>query len=358
MADQKRLYGIDALRGLAVCAMLTQHLGIWLLNSRVSPRSMMADHPIYVFSQGLSGAFVTVWLILPGFGLAYSLSSRKGTEAKMIVRGLSIMGIGYLMNFLTPSWFTWGSWFALHQIGFMMVLAPVLIKLKSRDLMILIGAILAVTVIMQTALHTPLAIGNRRMSDTAMPGGVLRLIFFEGHFPVFPWAAYFPTGILVGRWFLEDRRDKVLKFALTLTGLSALLAGMYAVRLPLAVEPQLVRAFRLIPRIYPSLLPMTLFELAFGLYLILLVSSVERRYGISKNSPIVSLGRISLTVFCLHILAFKELGIRVGFWKTFSMTGTGAVITVAILLFMAAAVFWRRTRFKYSLEWLIRRTAG
>lgn len=358
MANVKRLYGIDALRGMAVCAMLTQHMGVWLVNARINPRSMFPDHPIYTVLQGLSGAFVAVWLILPGFGLAYSLSNKEGANIKEVVRGLSIMGFGYAMNFLTPSWFTWGSWFALHQIGFMMVMAPLVKNLNTKTLFALIGVVLAVTFVMQTWLQTPFAIGNRRMSDTTMPGGVLRLIFFEGHFPVFPWASYFLTGIIVGRWLREERRDKVLKLAITLIVMSAVLSSMYWLKMPFAKDPHFVRFFRLIPRIYPSLLPMTLFELSFGLFLILLVTSVERRFGMRPDNPLVCLGHISLTAFCLHILVYKEGFIRIGLWKHFSMTGTGIIIVASLLFLMIVAYFWKKAKFKYSLEWVVRRAAG
>jgi hypothetical protein len=45
------------------------------------------------------------------------------------------MGFGYLLNWLTPSWFSLGTWFVLHMMGLAIATAPLWRRLGERALL-------------------------------------------------------------------------------------------------------------------------------------------------------------------------------------------------------------------------------
>merc|ERR1712159_547761 len=88
-----------------------------------------------------------------------------------VKRGLMVLGFGYILNLLTPSWLAPLSWFVLHLIGLSIALGPLWRRLPTNVILLLVVALLLATADVQNWLDTPLKIDNERMRDTSMPGG-------------------------------------------------------------------------------------------------------------------------------------------------------------------------------------------
>ncbi|MBI5064112.1 MAG: DUF1624 domain-containing protein, partial [Desulfatitalea sp.] len=157
--------GIDALRGLAVLLMITQHVAYWL-------GVLRAKHVILV-TGALGGLAAPIFVTLAGVGVAFSTHRHAGPKCDrlLIVRGVLLVGFGYLMNLITPSWFSPLSWYVLHLIGTAMILAPLLRRASDPWVLALIGLCLIATVGVQNALDTPLRLFNEYMASPNKPGG-------------------------------------------------------------------------------------------------------------------------------------------------------------------------------------------
>ena len=202
-----RLLSLDALRGVAVILMMTQHLGVWLWQVEEPHRGVIAQAPVYMAINGLGGLAAPIFITLAGAGtslMAARSAAGRGLDGTLLRRGLALMGFGYLLNWLTPSWFSLGTWFVLHMMGLAIATAPLWRRLGERALLAAEPVILLLTVAVQSFLGTPALLDNPRMRDTSLPGGPLRLALAEGQFPVLPWLALFLVGMVIGRWLVAE----------------------------------------------------------------------------------------------------------------------------------------------------------
>lgn len=349
-----RLAGIDALRGLAVLLMIEQHLGLWLWDRYYE----LFRHPLMLCLNGLGGLAAPVFITLAGLGCSLLPYRHAQPDRALVGRGLLLMLFGYGLNLLTPSWFAPGSWYVLHMIGLTLVLAPLLRRLPTPALVLLWAVVLCATVIIQHLLQTPLHLSNARMASTALPGGAMRLALAEGHFPVFPWLAYGIAGILAGRWLLGSRRQCLVRMAGAALGAGLVLAACNLVGFAFARHGILLRACTLLPRFYPSLLPITLLLLALSMLAVAGSTALESRLRFTPRNPLVCLGRCSLTLLIAHIVIFREISHHMHFWHTFSLGQT--LLITGLTLFLAAllSVIWRSGQFRFGAEWLLRKGGG
>lgn len=350
----ERLISIDALRGLAVLLMIEQHLGMWLW----SKHAQLFKHPFMLCFNGLGGFAAPAFITLAGLGCSLAGYRHTKTDQRLIVRGLVLVFFGYLLNIMTPSWFSPGSWYVLHMIGFALMLSPFLKRLPSSVLILIFIIILITTVSIQDFLATPLKISNFRMSNVNLPGGVFRLALVEGHFPVFPWLAFFITGILTGRWLIHKNMRNIFYMAMMVLSIGLSLTACNAFGFKFAVQGPLLRACKILPRIYPALLPISLLLIALVLLSIIMFTMIESKGKISSINPLVCLGRTSLSLLIIHVLLFREISRYMHFWRIFSQTQTLAIICAILVLSAFAAVRWRRHNYRFGAEWLLRKIAG
>ena len=273
---------------------------------------------------------------------------------------------GLFLNLITPSWFSPGSWFVLHLMGFAMALAPVWRRIPSAVLLTLALAVLGGTVALQNWLDTPFLLGNGRMRNTGLPGGALRLAFAEGQFPIFPWLSMFLSGMVVGRWIAAGQRGRILRLAGVTLTLGASLAACYVLTrsgvLPkFLLQDPWVRLFRIRGSFYPANPPIILLLHTIVLLLLALVLRLGEFWPRSTNAWMVALGRTSLTLLILHVYVFRELS-RLPFlnlWQNVpSVAGTLGIIFTWTLLTAWLARFWERVGYRFGAEWLLRKAGG
>jgi len=360
-----RILGLDALRGLAVLLMMQQHLGVWFW---VGPDKAAGEtnfhYPVLLAFNALGGGAAPMFIILAGAGCALLMARRSGSVDRMLVlRGLTLMAFGYLLNLLTPSWFSWRSWYVLHLMGLGMCLVPFLRRLSNRTLLGVALAIIVAAPLLQSWLETPKYMSNARMAGwvdgrpgtAILPGGALRLAAVEGQFSVFPWMALFVSGFVAGRWVLKQEFSRIIALGAISVAVGGLMLGLYFGKVGFARDLQRVFGFN-IP-FFPST---TSTILVIGGLVMLSIGAIfafEKRRPLGSGHIMVCLGRASLTLLLLHVWVFRELRPG-GLWKTLEPTDVALVMIPVILVFALLAQQWRKVDYRYGAEWLLRIAGG
>jgi len=273
----ERISALDALRGMAVLLMLEQHLGFWLWDmggNSTQIEGLLIDHPIMVGINGLGGLAAPIFITLAGVG-SILLQSRHGHGPILLIkRGIVMLLFGYILNLLGRDWFTVGSWYVLHLIGISLIIAPLLHRLKTPVLAVLLLVTLLVAVGLQDYLKTPLLMDDRFMTDYDRAGGIIRLSLAEGHFPIFPWIFLFITGIIAGRWINARKLRNCILLGLSfLVIASAMLSFHYFTPAPAVVGPY---SRALLPSLtfYPAMPIMVLMLASAVLFILVIFASV------------------------------------------------------------------------------------
>jgi uncharacterized membrane protein len=350
-----RIRGIDALRGCAVLLMVEQHCGAWLWNTGSGRLADMASsHPLMLGFNALGGLAAPLFCLLAGVGVTLLAGSAHKQTANLLVRrGLMIVGLGYLLNLLTPGWFSPGSWYILHLIGTGMVLAPLMVWQRSSVVLIFAMAVLFTTPVINTLLNTPVELGNARMRDMGLAGGIVRLAIAEGQFPLFPWLSILLTGIVAGRWVRDSAQKKIVASAASCLILGAALSALGCIPW-MDQHPLLHRSTCLTAEFYPLSPPLLLLLLGVALLLLWIAT----KQPVARFYPLACLGRVSLTILFLHIIIIREGGQRFGFFRTFEALPAIAIIIAIASLLLILATLWARARFRFGFEWLVRKVAG
>lgn len=347
----QRWLSLDALRGLAVIFMITQHVAYWMV------RSGSANDWLILLTGAVGGLAAPFFVTLSGLGVTFLCRRHSTCDRLLVIRGAMIVGFGYLMNFLTPHWFSMGSWYVLHLIGLAMMMAPLLRRLPDGGVLALLAAVLVGTVLIQNSLETPFRLFNNDMAVPKKPGGVWRFIVAEGFFPVFPWLAFFLAGMISGRWLLADRPRRIWQSAVVMIAVMATCSALYTAGIGFTRDPRWIRLFFLKPTFYPALTPITLFLIAISLLFILFFVGLEKRIDLRPTNFLVCLGRASLTFLVVHVAAIREGALYFGIWKRMPTPAALLVVVLMLIFFSVAAVWWRKINFKYGAEWLLRQIA-
>lgn len=336
--------------------MVEQHVGIWLWRGP-DPGKRLFDYPFLVGFNALGGMAAPLFVALAGVGSAlFVAAERPRTDVTLVRRGLVLMGFGLVLNLLTPSWFSWGSWFVLHMMGFAMALAPVWRRLSNRSLLVVCAVVLLSAVAVQIWLRTPLVLHNPRMRDLSLPGGPFRLALAEGQFPILPWLTFYLAGFVAGRWIRLGQAKTVAVLGLCFAAIGG--AGALATSAGLVQHPWLFRAFSLQLGFFPASTAIVGLLLGGALLLIAAGAWLESRRPISAAHPMVTLGRISLTLLMLHVVVFRELSRPVDLWRGLSAPTTLVVVFAFLALATIASRVWMRVDYRGGAEWLLRKLAG
>lgn len=363
-----RLLSLDALRGVAVVLMMEQHLGVWLWHVQDPTRTGVAQAPLYMAINGLGGLAAPTFITLAGVGTSLLVASRPaGVDATLVRRGLVILAFGYLLNWLTPSWFSPGSWFVLHLMGLAIASAPLWRRLPSAALLALQFVTLGLAVAAQHWLRTPVVSTNDFMRDLGRPGGALRLALVEGQFPVLPWLGLFLTGMVVGRWLVADRHERVGRLcrACLALGFTLMVLGLAAAQVP-ALAPLRAAPWSRVVSVRTSFYPAgpgIVLLLQAGVLLMLLAAlhierSKQTSGGVGDAGVLVCLGRASLTLLLVHVVLFREISRPLGAWQAFDWPVALLIIAAWIALCAVLARAWQRRGYRFGAEWLLRRLGG
>ncbi|MEM7151289.1 MAG: heparan-alpha-glucosaminide N-acetyltransferase domain-containing protein [Myxococcota bacterium] len=236
---RRRVVAIDIGRGSAVIGMAMVHT-LWMYGDIATQRDSWLGVLLH-----LMGKATTLFLVAMGF--SYMLSRRQDL-AGSIRRGLSILLLGYAMNFLKfvvpiglgtmPDAF-------IAAYGWSSPLSPAqyLHLVLTGDILQLAGlALIGMGLVRRFTPSKPallawaafFAWGSHlvRGLRLGVPGvdyglDLLWGTEFNVYFPLFPWFAPILTGMFFGAWYLEDGRDDDRLFRRMLwLGLALLPAGV------------------------------------------------------------------------------------------------------------------------------------
>jgi uncharacterized membrane protein len=347
----KRWLHLDALRGLAVLLMVTQHVNYWLNGQ---PHGSGVGRMI----GALGGLAAPIFVTLAGLGTVLSVARHPDCDRILMIRGFLLMGLGFVLNLLTPHWFSPHSWYILHMIGAALAVTPVLRRAPNMALLTAMLGVIVVTILIQIGLETPFRLYNRHMAVAHKPGGVLRLAVAEGFFPICPWIAFFMAGMLAGRWLLAGRPRRIWQLGAGLLVTLTLLLGIYASGWQAVRTITWIRFFKWIPSFYPALTPITLLLIALSLLLVYGAVLIIDMIPLQPTHFLVCLGRASLTILIVHVVVIRGSAVYFGFWQRFSLCQSLIATTGVLLFFALISVRWYKTNFRYGPEWLLRRFAG
>lgn len=347
-AATERINYIDALRGVAIILSLEQHLGMWMADFNYH------KHIILFGINGIGGFAGPLFVTLAGVS-AYLFTDRNpACDATLLKRGLLIILYGYLLNILAPNMFSYGSWFVIHMIGFGIFTTPLFRRLSLSGMIVSALVILCFSISAQQWLNTPSHISWDRMNNMSMVGGVARLIFFEGHFPIFPWICFFIGGIVIGKLLMEQRLIFLRNLALICLSIAALIALAKFGRLDFAVNGPFTRIFSFYAGFYPA--SCLIFFGCFPLIIIclLLLKQIGQHVEFSASHPLICLGRTSLSLYLAHLIIGNWL-ISQGILPKFSPTGILPALFILIASLTLLSILWQKANYRYGPEWLLRK---
>lgn len=354
---RNRLAMLDALRGAAVMAMIHQHVSIWLWRGPDEGLTNL-DYPALVALNVIVVPGAPLFFALSGIGTTMLARNpdRPGLDAQLVRRGLVLLAFGLLVNLLTPSWFSWGSFFALHLMGLSIMLAPIWRRLGDRTLLATAVVFLAATPFVQAWLDLPSELTNPEMRDVDRPGGVFALMLGASQYSMLPWSATFLVGMWAARMIDRGALGTLWRTGAVLIAAGGL--GHLALVLSGAGEPDILwRAFRVKVGWFPA--PLSIVLPLLGLVLWILAVAVRRdlRSPLPHDHALATLGRVSLTVFMLHAPLFRELSRPAGLWSALDPVATLGVVAALTVLALWLARLWSRVDFRWGAEWWLRRLA-
>ena len=227
----RRLDSIDVMRAFAIIFMVMCHFVIYL-------SSPEGGHPwIYLFANHLIGDFAApIFVFLVGMSQAVSLSRQTGSErffgasgVRMVKRGLLIILAGFVLVVFTFGPYDLFEWDILPFIGISLMILFLLRKVPLWTLLFLAFLAVFVTPFLRELSGYANYWGNLEdaydaanifpglLLDPAelyrinfIPADVVKGLFINGYFPIFPWIAFPLIGYFVGK--INLTADRIGRF--------------------------------------------------------------------------------------------------------------------------------------------------
>lgn len=286
--DNGRIAALDAARALGVVAMVVGHTLDAVLAPELRDATVLAT---YWKARGLTAP---IFFVTAGWAATVAIR-RSGREGLAVVRGrlprvLLLLAIGYTLRW--PGWATellragdratWAHFLAfdaLHAIALSLLVAALVLALpwtvREKALAFALLSVLAVALGMEAPLP---------FEDAALPAAPAAIALAQvrggtSTFPLFPWAAYFFAGTLLGLAGGHDTRQRATWMAIA--GGALVLATSWT-------------GVGAMPSAHPVLV-------AFRIGAVLIVLSALSAIPAAAAARLAPLGRASLGVYAVHV---------------------------------------------------------
>jgi uncharacterized membrane protein len=189
-----RDYGIDALRGLAIIAMVASHLA----------RDLLVDpHPLWLRMYGSLAA--PLFITLAGMLVAQTAARKRHPLGYYIQRGLIILCMAAALDVLLWGIYPLVGVDVLYLIGVAVPLTALFGRLSSAWQTFLLVAILGLAALCRQLTGYSEQVLAFPLTDSPLDvveqwGAILHQWFVSGWFPMFPWLFFSFLGVRLYQW--------------------------------------------------------------------------------------------------------------------------------------------------------------
>jgi uncharacterized membrane protein YeiB len=355
-AASRRFDGYDLARAMAVFGML-------LVNFDAFADPVGANPPwLRTLIDWIEGRAAVTFVVLAGVGISlktqsarfsFDLAHIRQHRRHLLKRGLVLFTGGLVLSLIWPA-------DIMQYYGVYMALGLFLLYRSNRCL--LLSAVL--TVITSALLLTFFDpdqgwdLSASTIIDYWTPEGTLRRLFFNGHYPVFPWFAFLVLGMWIGR--LDISRSKIRNL-LAAAGAAALFGAEIATHFFtewLMDHPAYLESEEFVRwAVIDPWTPLPLFIVAGAGTAVMAIAFCSRAGQPGKSSRLhrsfLAAGRMSLTVYISHILfgyVFLYLQMPVA---GLSLAETSAAAVIYFMGSLTFCSFWSRRFGKGPMEKLM-----
>jgi uncharacterized protein len=339
-ASSRRLPGFDVARAVAV-------LGMVIVDVRHEFLVYDGSSALLWLFDALEGKAAALFVLLAGVGLTLRTRTHDDVLATdrrpLVERAFLLIGLGVILAHL------W-KYDVLHFHGVYLLLAIPLVRARAATLWALAVAAIWVALVLHRELDWTVQTG------TGSFVGVLRHLFFNGLYPVFPWIAFVFVGMAVGRLDLAGARTRrrTLAIALVILGLTSVLdaIGRHEQRtgaLDLGGWTSWLLSWPRAPR------PLFVASgCAFAIAVVCAsISLMEGRGERGWSTALVATGQLAFSIYVAHVVAILvplTHGLLQGLRIELALAYSLVVYVVAITF----ATWWRRRWELGPLEGLLR----
>jgi uncharacterized membrane protein len=359
-AQSKRLFPLDALRGLIIVFMALDHANYFIAQQHSSGEHWTGTFPSYTSALPFLTRLVTHFsspgfFFLMGVGmLLFAESHRKqgwGTWqiiGHFWIRGIVLIALQLLV--INPIWKAGPEFFPETYIGVLialggtMILGSFLLRLKPTALLILTLGLLVGTEMLHPGLDVRALLKEESYSLLLFRSGGNGPLW--SNYPILPWLELVVFGILFGKWLRADEK-KAYQNGLWI-GL-ALLALFIIIRYANGfgnIRPRggdtWINFLNMVK--YPPSLTFTFLTMGINLLVLWGFSRAGQRFQ-TASRPLVAFGRAPLFVYILHLTFYMLIG------RLFATNGTSIPLMLPYWLAGLAILYplalWYG-RFKHS----------
>ncbi len=284
--QNQRDEGLDALRGLAIVAMVASHLA----------REVLADpHPLWLRMFGSLAA--PLFITLAGMLTAQTAAIKNYPLNHYLKRGSIILLLAALVDVLLWGTYPFMGCDVLYVIGIALPLTACYARLSLVWQAVVLALVLLLPSVLRPMLGYPedvwiLSLAHSPLELLANAERVVHQWLLSGWFPLFPWLGFSFLGVWIYRWRQIEKVSPTKGLAvggLTMTCLGGLSA--YFFPLSLLERGGYTELF------YPP----TLAYLLMATGIVLLLFSLARWSPLAENQPLVQLGRCPLLMYLVHL---------------------------------------------------------
>lgn len=356
----KRIIGFDLARAYAI-------YGMYIVNFNIVFGNYNNTSWAGKFLSLFSGNSSTVFVMLAGMGVAlmtnrlsYTIDDQRKLRSTINKRAWFLFGLGLLL-------FLWWPADILHFYGGYMHIAAFLIFLDKKYYLYV--ASLAIVVFHLLLILIPYETGwnfkTLEYKDFWTINGFIRNTFYNGWNSIFPWLAYFTTGMYLGRldWTLLKTQKRMFYIGLALFLSILILQTLSNV---LLFKDDLKFYFN--ADYLPPFLPFVISTLGFGIVLIAIFMYISRHLSTSKfASDLAKTGQMTLTHYISHLtIGMIIFALITGKEYTAKMNETGPVHPITIFIFATGyfilsyyfGILWTRKYKNGPLEMLMRKISS
>lgn len=325
-----RVLGLDAVRGLAVVAMVIAH-GIPFIRERVSDAGAFAlqqvndlASPLFVLAMGVAA------------GLVFASGSALRGVARSVVRGVALVALGVGLEQLDH-------WVAviLHILGLLLIVGMPLLVLGSRWLLAIAAALFVAGpwVIEAVTRAAGGVAGGVAPTASWASNPIVQWLVTNPHYRVLTLLPLFLVGVVLARRGLDDERAPWW----CLMGGLALLWASFAAELlgqPVAFSGD-----------YPDQVQENGLALAaYGLVMATDVAGARRPSVYAVLRPLALIGQVALSLYVFHVVLLVPLIPRFP---------EGGWLPMGLLLVVSLGAAWAWARFvgRGPVEWLLDRVS-